>query len=1043
MKIEIRKTSALFVLITMAVSMFAQDDFRYIRSEHNGVFFTPIGNEQYAGDPMPYYDAGGKLFRILYLRDRRSGSNMGDNNINYHPISQVTTDNVIDYKSIKDGSPIMPYGADDRDAAFGTGSVVLNEADGEYVLFYTGHSAGGKEMVMRAFSKDNISWTKNDDRIILPATYGYDEKDFRDPCIVKLAGNDYRMIVSTRKDGRPVLAEFKSQDLWNWTHNGIFRECESFAECVDIFQFGEGDSRMWYITYSHQESPQHVKYLVSETYEGLGTGKIPYRAEGKLDGQSFYAGKTASDGTNRYIWGWCGTRYGQTANESPADWGGTLVCHQLVQNVESDDANLPCLRVKMPDVFKQKISKEIYYKPDFMMSPDEEIKLPRLYPNNRITFTVRKKSGSTEKNITGIFGMRFVDCPGRETYSVRIRGNMAGQGQYKLRFVKDSDPDNDINTLTMLNTDITDWFGAENGGYDVTIVTDNSVCVVYVNDTYAFTNRIYGMEGNPWTFFYQGGTEEVEISNFKIYTTETSNVIWDGEDRTEGTRGGLWDMNSPEVVGNPDKTGVNKSGKCLKYTASGRQQIQIPFRDWLREFNLKGARRLSFMIKKQSASNVVMELSDPTNSAGGYWAKTFAWYEGGDKWQKVVFDFTDNATIGTNDYPGVMSIYASLDGNAASEDVYIDNVVVEPAATVDGTPVGDCPDHSLKGRITLGGAWMKGECMNLYDFDAADRFDGKYRRYYNDYAVAEKKLTKGVSEVDMRTVSIHGGYNVFGKVNPNSIVYAVEDTKLTVGEDGTPAYNIVVGGKDTGHADRFLVDEGYPFYCSEDFTAWDGVVRRRMVKGYYNTMILPFYIKGSAYNTAPGSFINYLGGKYSKLTGERREANGNVILEFSSFEKYFDANKPFLVKATDTNGEGDGYNEFKFQDIQVCKTPEYINCRPEGADADFIGNYSYAGDDYDKGVYLPAGSYLLYNDTFRRVVKENTNTIKPLRGYFMVYDNVAPVRMYVDGISTGMSQVVAPVQPVHESWYTLQGVRTGKPVRRGVYISGGKKIVVK
>ena len=32
--------------------------------------------------------------------------------------------------------------------------------------------------------------------------------------------------------------------------------------------------------------------------------------EGMLDSRAFYAGKTASDGTNRYIWGWCPTRAG-------------------------------------------------------------------------------------------------------------------------------------------------------------------------------------------------------------------------------------------------------------------------------------------------------------------------------------------------------------------------------------------------------------------------------------------------------------------------------------------------------------------------------------------------------------------------------------------------------------------------------------------------------------------------------------------------------------------------------------------------------------
>lgn len=37
---------------------------------------------------------------------------------------------------------------------------------------------------------------------------------------------------------------------------------------------------------------------------------FPDNKEGVLDSRAFYAGKTASNGTDRYIWGWCPTRAG-------------------------------------------------------------------------------------------------------------------------------------------------------------------------------------------------------------------------------------------------------------------------------------------------------------------------------------------------------------------------------------------------------------------------------------------------------------------------------------------------------------------------------------------------------------------------------------------------------------------------------------------------------------------------------------------------------------------------------------------------------------
>ena len=88
---------------------------------------------------------------------------------------------------------------------------------------------------------------------------------------------------------------------------------DRFYECPDVFKMGD----WWYLVYSEQASfMRKVQYFKGKTLEELkattanDAGIWPDNREGMLDSRAFYAGKTASDGTNRYIWGWCPTRAG-------------------------------------------------------------------------------------------------------------------------------------------------------------------------------------------------------------------------------------------------------------------------------------------------------------------------------------------------------------------------------------------------------------------------------------------------------------------------------------------------------------------------------------------------------------------------------------------------------------------------------------------------------------------------------------------------------------------------------------------------------------
>ena len=287
----------------------------------------------YVGDPMPFYDPVAQEFKILYLQDFRP------NPETYHPIWGVSTKDAASYTSMGE---VIPTGtAAEPDAAIGTGSTIYNEPEKMYYTFYTGHTAS-QEVVMVATSSDFKQWTKDRSFYLQGADYGYSVRDFRDPFVFKGDDGQFHMLVSTMQGTKGVLVEFVSPNLKSWEHKGVFMTMmwDRFYECPDVFKMGD----WWYLVYSEKHTEiRKVQYFKGRTLDELKATTVddkptwPDDHEGFLDSRGFYAGKTASDGTNRYIWGWCPTRAGNDNTEVGAapnepEWAGNLVAHKIIQH---------------------------------------------------------------------------------------------------------------------------------------------------------------------------------------------------------------------------------------------------------------------------------------------------------------------------------------------------------------------------------------------------------------------------------------------------------------------------------------------------------------------------------------------------------------------------------------------------------------------------------------------------------------------------------------------------------------------------------------
>lgn len=443
--------------------------------------FFPKVDGSFIGDPMPTYDDG--EFNVFYLNDIRGGSDLG-----VHAIHLLSSSDLYDYKN---HSEVIPYinNIDDPELLLGTGSII--KVGDTWHAWYTAHNQNvfPVESVMHATSKDRLNWTKHPEDTLLPGKK-YRGNDFRDPHVVWIPERqEYWMLITTRSNGRGVIARYSSKDLKDWKDQGIFFDNDTVApdsnlECPTLVYF----NGRWYLTFSDQWPLRLTQYRVADKPEGPWHKLDDYA----VDSAGFYAGKMTVKDDRLFIFGWVPTKSGNN-DKGNIDWAGNLVAHELVADKDG----------QLRSVIPREIEKVI----DETAGEARPLKSIKTVDNS-FSFGQLKSDIYAPLPAKGIITGSVTLPSDGMVISFGVDINNVGAAYPNLVFNKKKNKIYFFNTeLNSINKSKAEsWIDIPlDGKVNLKVIYENSIAVFYIDNRKAFTTRMYNMPGKPWSVSLPAG----------------------------------------------------------------------------------------------------------------------------------------------------------------------------------------------------------------------------------------------------------------------------------------------------------------------------------------------------------------------------------------------------------------------------------------------------------------------------------------------------------------------------------------------------------
>lgn len=210
-------------------------------------------------------------------------------------------------------------------------------------------------------------------------------------------------------------------------------------------------------------------------------------------------------------------------------------------------------------------------------------------------------------------------------------------------------------------------------------------------------------------------------------------------------------------------------------------------------------------------------------------------------------------------------------------------------------------------------------------------------------------------------------------------------------------------------------------------------LNRKLVKGVWNTICLPFDVSAAQAKSAFGADV--------RIAALNAESKGNTLMFDDKTAEGIKAAVPYLIMPSEVKAD----NQYEFYNVSI--KPENTASAAAVSTHDgfaFKGIYNKVDITQDINNSKSYAAFLGANNT---LFKAKANSItKGFRAYFAIPNSTATsaLRVVVDGKATSIKNINCGVVESDDAVYNLQGQRVdARSLMPGLYIKAGKKFVVR